>query len=123
MPGFASLTNNGMFSFSPTVTDLGSYNIEGYLSDEILQTPFSFQLLVTNKAPYFLSKLEDLSLKVKERSNYTLPDPRDDEYQTVDVKTNLLGSLFLPSFMSFDDATLTYNLYPVSNLEAGKFDI
>jgi hypothetical protein len=60
---------------------------------------------------------------VKERGNYTLPDPRDDEYQVVVIKTNLLGSLFLPSFMSFDDATLTFNLYPVSNQDAGKFDI
>ena len=112
-----------MFSFSPAINDLGSFTIAGYLSDGIEQTPFSFQVQVTNKTPYFLTKLKDLSLKVKERTNYTLPEPRDDEFQQVFIYTNLLGSPFLPSFMTFDDATLTYNLYPVSNLEAGKFDI
>ena len=123
MPSFASLTPDNMFSFSPAVTDLGSFTIAGYLSDGIEQTPFSFQLQVTNKAPYFLTKLKEISLKVKERSNYTLPDPRDDEFQPVFIKTSLLGSPSLPNFMTFDDATLTYNLYPVSNQEAGKFDI
>jgi hypothetical protein len=49
-----------MFSFSPAVTDLGSFTIAGYLSDEIEQTPFSFQLQVINKAPYFLTKLKDI---------------------------------------------------------------
>ena len=83
MPGFASLTPDNMFSFSPAVTDLGSFTIVGYLSDGIEQTPFSFQVQVTNKAPYFLNKLKDLSLKVKERSNYTLPGPIDDEFQQV----------------------------------------
>jgi hypothetical protein len=60
MPSFASLTTEEMFSYSPAVTDLGSFTIEGYLSDGILKTPFSFQVKVTNKAPYFLTKLEDL---------------------------------------------------------------
>ena len=83
MPSFASLTPDNMFSFSPAVTDLGSFTMAGYLSDGIEQTSFSFLVQVTNKAPYFLSKLKDLSLNVKERSNYTLPDPIDDEFQQV----------------------------------------
>jgi hypothetical protein len=72
-----------MFSFSPAINDLGSFTIAGYLSDGIEQTPFSFQLQVTNKAPFFLSKLKDLSLKVKDRSKYTLPNPIHDEFQPV----------------------------------------
>jgi hypothetical protein len=83
MPLFTSFTPDNMFSFSPAINDLGSYTLSGYLSDGIEQTPFSFQLQVTNKAPYFLSKLKDLSLKVKERSKYTLPDPIHDEFQPV----------------------------------------
>jgi hypothetical protein len=72
-----------MFSFSPAVTDLGTFTIAGYLSDGIEKTSYSYQVQVTNKAPYFVSKLKEISLKVKERSNYTLPDPRDDEFQPV----------------------------------------
>jgi|LauGreDrversion4_2_1035121.scaffolds.fasta_scaffold71264_2 hypothetical protein len=40
-----------------------------------------------------MTKLKDFTMKVKERGNITLPEPRDDEYQPVLVTTTLFGSL------------------------------
>jgi hypothetical protein len=42
------MDNTGVFTFNPTIGDIGKHNIKGYLSDGILQTIFSFDVKVMN---------------------------------------------------------------------------
>jgi hypothetical protein len=63
LPSFAEFSEQ-LLTFNPKVQDLGQHPVEGYLTDEIQQIPFSFIIKVINKAPAFATKLKNLQVLV-----------------------------------------------------------
>jgi hypothetical protein len=91
-----------VLTFIPSAEDLGNHLVEGYLTDGIQKTPFSFIITVINKAPLFATKLYNIQVKVMEKAKYSLPKIIDEEVQSIKVSPIFDGNPKLPSFISFD---------------------
>ena len=80
MPSFADFSE--VLKFTPKPENLGVHTIRGYLSDGTplkKTTPFSFQVKVINKAPVFMTKLEELRVEVGKSARYIIPEIEDDD--------------------------------------------
>jgi hypothetical protein len=79
----------------------------GTVSNLVSSTPFSFNLIVSNLAPYFLQDpLESIYVTLSELKFVKLPPFKDDEGQKIEVLTSLSNKHDLPSFVSFDTNSL-----------------
>ena len=113
LPSFVDFSE--VFNFKPKPGNLGVHTIRGYLSDGTpLQktTPFSFQVKVINKAPVFMTKLEELRVKVGRSARYIIPEIEDDDPQGVSISILHKGSTRLPGFATFDYKSRTLIISP-----------
>jgi hypothetical protein len=86
------------------------------------KTPFSFNIKVINKAPVFLAKLEELSVKVGRTVRYVIPDVVDEYPEGVSLTIVYQGLTKLPSFATFDPKSRTLIFSPLSGQQtSGTF--
>lgn len=81
-PNFVTLDNSDCsFKISPTnpSTNIGIFNVEGFITDSKMNTEYSFTIEVFNLPPRFKQLPKDLKSVINTLMTFDLPQYEDDE--------------------------------------------
>ena len=114
---YDSTAKTYIFSWSPTVNDVGVYNFVLSLWDLFsTATPRTFSFKVTvnkNSSPYFVSTPSPISVKEWTSVSYTIPSTTDNEGDSITISsTTYMNGTVYPSWVVFDRSSLAFKISP-----------
>ena len=126
-PSFVTFDDSDCsFKISPKnpSTNLGIFNVKGYITDSQLKTDYEFTIEAYNLPPHFKQLPKDLKAVINIQSTFDLPQGEDEEGLDIQYKLKSAENGGpLPSFMNYTESTNQLSVMASNNKNIGIYEL